>query len=158
VKEWIGIGSDRPMTSAIGELLARLAALLKSAGLWWGVAASVVLAVGSILLAIAIAVGWSADHFKREKHPRFWDGRHPAVRALGLVAKNLTGVLLVMLGLVMSLPGVPGQGILTILIGVTLLDLPGKRGIERRLIRLPWVLRPINRLRTRFHRPALEVD
>jgi hypothetical protein len=146
------------MTSAIGELLDRLAALLKSAGLWWGVAASVVLAVGSLALAIAIAIGWSADHFKRAKHPRFWEGRHPAVRALGLVAKNVTGVVLVVLGLVMSLPGVPGQGILTILIGSTLLDLPGKRGLERRLVSRPWVLRPINRLRARFHRPALEVD
>jgi hypothetical protein len=146
------------MTSAIGDHLEHFEALLKSAGLWWGLALSAVLAVGSLALAVAISVGWSSDHFKREKHPRFWEGRHPAIRAFGLVAKNAAGLVLVVAGLIMALPGIPGQGILTIVIGSTLLDLPGKRGLERRLISRPWVLRPINRLRARFHRPALEVD
>lgn len=146
------------MPSAFTDFVHRLAGLLKSGGLWWGLGLSVVLAAGSLLLAVVIAVGWSSDHFKLGKQARFWDGRHPAVRAFGLVAKNVAGVVLVVLGLIMSLPGVPGQGVLTMLIGSTLLDLPGKRGLERRLISRPWVLRPINRLRARFHRPALELD
>lgn len=146
------------MTSAIGDALHRFADLLRSGGLWWGIGVSAALALGSFALGAAIVVGWSVDHFKRTKRARFWDGRHPAVRALGLFAKNAAGVVLVALGLVMALPGIPGQGILTIIIGSTMLDLPGKRGLERRLISRPWVLRPINRLRARFHRPALELD
>jgi hypothetical protein len=146
------------MKSHAVQIFHQATALLKTAGLWWGVAISLVVAVGSLALAVAIVIGWSADHFKLHGRARFWAGRHPAVRIFGLTVKNLAGVVLVGLGLVMSVPGVPGQGILTIVIGTTLLDLPGKRGIERRLIGRPWVLGKINHLRARFHRPALELD
>jgi hypothetical protein len=58
----------------------------------------------------------------------------------------------------MALPGVPGQGILTMIIGLTLVDFPGKLDLERRLIARPVVLRRLNALRTRFKRAALELD
>ena len=58
----------------------------------------------------------------------------------------------------MALPGVPGQGLLTALIGLTLINFPGKTELERRLIGRPAVLRTVNRLRARFHRPPLELD
>jgi hypothetical protein len=38
------------------------------------------------------------------------------------------------------------------------LNFPGKRRLERRLIRRPAISRGINRLRTHFHRPPLELD
>jgi hypothetical protein len=44
------------------------------------------------------------------------------------------------------------------IIGLTLVDFPGKRRLERRLLRHPRVLRAINRLRARFDRPPLDVD
>ena len=66
--------------------------------------------------------------------------------------------MLVVLGLIMALPGVPGQGLLTALIGLTLLSFPGKRRLERRFVRIPALLRAINRLRARFARPPLELD
>ena len=47
------------------------------------------------------------------------------IRWTGLILKNLLGVLLVILGGIMTLPGVPGPGILTILLGVMLLNFPG---------------------------------
>ena len=76
---------------------------------------------------------------------------------LAAVAKNVAGVVLVLLGLVMALPGIPGQGILTMIVGITLIDFPGKRGLERRLIGRPRILRSINRLRARFHRAPLDL-
>jgi hypothetical protein len=80
------------------------------------------------------------------------------MRAVGIVGKNLAGAVLLVLGLVMALPGIPGQGILTMIIGITLVDFPGKQRLERRLIGRPAVLRRLNRLRARFRRPPLEVD
>jgi hypothetical protein len=80
------------------------------------------------------------------------------VRVLGLVAKNLGGLVLVLLGLIMAIPGVPGQGLLTAVIGITLLNFPGKLRLERRLLRMAALLRAINRLRGRFGRPALDID
>jgi hypothetical protein len=58
----------------------------------------------------------------------------------------------------MSLPGVPGQGILTILLGLMLLDLPGKRAWEQKLVKRPKVLQTINQLRGKFGKPPLVLD
>src|SRR4051812_12807657 len=114
------------MRGAASELLHRLAAFLEGGGLWWSLGISLGLAAGSLALAAAVVVGWSADHFKAAR-PGLWEHRHPVVRALGIVGKNVAGVVMVLAGLVMTLPGVPGQGILTMIIGLTLVDFPGKR-------------------------------
>jgi hypothetical protein len=131
---------------------------LKRGGLWWGVAISVGAAVITLALATVIVVGWPADRFKGEGPTDV--GRHPhvVIRTLAALGKNLAGAVLVLLGLIMALPGVPGQGLLTALIGLTLLSFPGKRRLERRFVRIPALLRAINRLRARFARPPLELD
>ena len=67
-------------------------------------------------------------------------------------------IFLILLGIAMSLPGIPGQGFLTIIIGITLLDIPGKKRLERRLIARPRMLRLINGMRARFKRPPMELD
>jgi hypothetical protein len=51
----------------------------------------------------------------------------------------------------------PGQGLLTMLIGISLMDFPGKRAIERSIIGRPLILKSINRIRQRFGRPPLMV-
>ncbi|HEU4479438.1 MAG TPA: hypothetical protein VFR80_13045, partial [Pyrinomonadaceae bacterium] len=68
------------------------------------------------------------------------------------------GVLLVILGVLLSLPGVPGQGILTILLGIMLLDFPGRRSLERRIVGWPKVFNAINKLRRRFDKPPLVLE
>jgi hypothetical protein len=145
------------MPDALKHLVARVVVVVKHAGLWWGIAISVGLAVVSLAVAAAVVVSWPPDNFKGSHRPRFWAGRHPALRILGLVGKNVAGVVMFLLGLVMALPGVPGQGFLTMIIAVTLVDFPGKHELERRLVGRPWVLRQLNAIRRRFHRPPLEV-
>lgn len=76
-------------------------------------------------------------------------------RLLRKIGKNALGVLLVLIGVVLSLPGVPGQGLLTILIGVILLDLPGKQRFERSLMTRPAVFAGVNAVRARFGREPL---
>ncbi|MBK7804624.1 MAG: hypothetical protein IPJ55_18615 [Chloracidobacterium sp.] len=58
----------------------------------------------------------------------------------------------------LSLPGIPGQGILTILLGLIMLDIPGKRPIEARIIQRPTVLAAINKLRAKYNKPPLEME
>jgi hypothetical protein len=142
----------------MSELPHRLIHALRGGAWWWGVALSVLLFVGSLVLVTAVVVSWSADHFRSAGRGPFMGQRHPIVRAVALLAKNLTGVVLIALGIVMALPGVPGQGLLTALIGITMVDFPGKRPLERRLIGRPAILKAVNRLRTRFHKPVLELD
>ena len=138
--------------------LKRLAYFLSGGRWWWGVVMSLVLFAGSMLLVTFIVVGWPVDHFRRTARRAFWEHRHPAVRVGGLVLKNLAGGVLVALGIIMALPGVPGQGLLTALIGLTLLNFPGKTDLERRIISRPPVLKVINGWRARFSRPPLELD
>lgn len=112
----------------------------------------------SLAIVSIIMVKIPADYFQTGRPRKLWSDRHPAVRFLGIVGKNLLGVLLVALGILMSIPGVPGQGILTILLGIMLLDFPGKRSLEHKLVSRPQVLRTINKLRQRFGKPGLVLE
>jgi hypothetical protein len=102
-----------------------------------------------------VFVNLPADYFVGPKSPAFWSNRHPFLRWFGRVGKNLLGGLLVIVGIILSIPGVPGQGILTILIGLMFVDLPGKRRLEQRLVQRPRILAVINNLRRRYGRPDL---
>ena len=146
------------MTETAHRVIAWVERFLKNGGLWWSVGISVGLAVLSLALATAVVVGWPADRFQGEGPTEHGKDAHPVVRAVGFLARNVSGALLVILGAIMALPGIPGQGLLTILIGLTLLSFPGKRRLERRILRVPAVLHGINRLRARFARPPLELD
>jgi hypothetical protein len=44
------------------------------------------------------------------------------------------------------------------LIGLVLVDFPGKRRLVRMLARRPWIQRNINRLRAQFRRPPMEFE
>ncbi len=80
------------------------------------------------------------------------------VRWGAVILKNILGVLLILIGIVLSLPGIPGQGILTILLGLIMLDIPGKRPLEAWIIKRPSVLSAANNLRQRFNKPPLIMD
>jgi hypothetical protein len=113
---------------------------------------------GSLLVVGLLLVALPATYFQ-DDHPRdFWPNRHPALRLTGRIAKNLVGFVLLVVGIILALPGVPGQGILTILIGIMLLDFPGKRRFERAIVGRPHILATINRLRQRFRKPSLVLD
>ena len=98
---------------------------------------------------IFVAIGrMSPDYFMRDEAPMdTWRQRHPALRWIGLLIKNVLGVLLVLMGLAMLV--LPGQGVLTILIGISLLDFPGKRNLERKIVRTPTVHRAMDAIRRR---------
>ncbi len=112
----------------------------------------------SLAIVSFIMVNIPSDYFRKDRPRELWSDRHPAVRFLGVFVKNLLGVVLVVLGILMSIPGVPGQGILTILLGIMLLDFPGKRDLEHRLVSRPRVLNAINKLRRRFGKDGLVLD
>ncbi|MBA3805767.1 MAG: hypothetical protein H0X14_08670 [Acidobacteria bacterium] len=113
---------------------------------------------GSLGLVSLMLVRIPATYFHSSHDRALWVDRHRAVRWGGMIMKNLIGVVLIILGVIMSLPGVPGQGILTILLGLMLLDVPGKRGLEQKLVKRPKVLQTINQLRGKFGKPPLILD
>lgn len=82
-----------------------------------------------------------------------WRGLSPLRLGLRL-GKNLLGLALLVAGLLMLVG--PGQGLLTLIVALGLLDLPGKRALQRRLLFNPRVLKLVNRLRERAGRDPLE--
>jgi hypothetical protein len=105
-----------------------------------------------------ILVKLPADHFSKSRKTKFWAGPRPAIHAAKVIGKNIAGVLLVALGIVLSLPGVPGQGLLTVLLGIMLLDFPGRHRLEQKLLSKPSIVNTINRLRERFGKPPLQLN
>ena len=73
-----------------------------------------------------------------------------------MVAKNVVGIVFVVVGLVLLL--LPGQGLLMILIGLLLMDFSGKRRLERRIVARPAILKAMNAMRRRRGHPPLVVD
>jgi len=129
---------------------------------WRGALIGVLVFVITFLVNLGIVslilVKIPANYFKTNHRAKFWSGPHPALHAAKFIGKNVLGFLLVALGIVLSIPGVPGQGLLTILLGIMLLDFPGKSTLERKLLHRPEIVKAINRLRARFHKPSLELD
>ena len=116
-------------------------------------ALSVVFFVGSLIAIPFILVRLPTDFFDT-RVPRLWmEDHHPVLRLLGHLVKNVAGAIFLFAGFLMLF--LPGQGILTMLIGVTMLDFPGKRRLEARMIGQPAVLSTINNMRQKFGKPPL---
>ncbi len=104
--------------------------------------------IGSLAVVLRIVLSVPEDYFEAEQPRRpSWTGRR--------VVRNGVGIVLIAAGVALSVPGVPGQGVLTILVGLALVDFPRRQRLERALARRPGVLPALNRLRTRFGRPPL---
>ncbi len=126
--------------------------VLLGVGLFLGSLAVSFLAIAIVM--VKIPANYFSSHYKQDFLPNSpWIVRWGAV-----LLKNILGVFLIVLGILLSLPGVPGQGILTILLGLIMLDLPGKRPLEARIIKRPAVLSAVNKLRQRFGKPHLIMD
>jgi hypothetical protein len=125
----------------------------------WLLQIGVLIAAGVISagIALAVIVRLPADYLSTlrpgalRKVPMGW------VDVVVAVFRNLLGWALVGLGAVLTVPGIPGQGLLTIFAGVLLLDVPGKAWLLSRVFRQPHLLRAINTVRARWSRPPLSI-
>jgi hypothetical protein len=122
----------------------------------WLSAASVLMFVGSLSAIPWLVLRIPADYFLRQRHyADRWKPRHPLLRIVFLAVKNSIGGLLLLAGIVMLVT--PGQGVLTILVGLLFLDFPGKFALERRLVRMKPVQAAIAWMRAKAGRPPLEL-
>src|SRR5688572_650789 len=98
----------------------------------------------SILIVAIVVVRIPANYFSSHYQEEFLPNSSWLTRWGATIAKNIAGVIRVAAGIVMLIG--PGQGILTILIGLIMMDIPGKRPLEARIIKKPAVLSAINSL------------
>jgi len=120
---------------------------------WWLTAASAATFIGTLVLVPLLLIRMPPDYFTRKPEHRL--NRHPVCYWSAMIGKNILGGLLLLAGTAMLF--LPGQGIITILLGVSLLNFPGKRRLEKRLVTLPKVLATINKIRQRAKQPPLIV-
>lgn len=123
--------------------------------LQWLTGFSVVLFLGSIL-----AIPWLVARIPTDYFLQHSDGgnefrlEHPVASMVWRLLKNLLGTVLLLAGVAMLI--LPGQGLLTILLGIMLIDFPGKRRLELLIIRRPSINRVVSWIRRRSGRDELQ--
>ena len=110
------------------------------------------LVISAIVIPYLI-VRLPADFYVENDHPRHVFQDRPLARIVFLTAKNTIGAVLLIAGILMLV--LPGQGILTILAAFAMLDFPGKRKMEMRILHRPAILKSVNWLRIRAGREPL---
>ncbi|MEZ6165366.1 MAG: PGPGW domain-containing protein [Phycisphaerales bacterium] len=103
-----------------------------------------------------VLVRLPSDYFVRDKRvPLDLPQRHPMIRVTVHVLKNLLGAVLLVGGIAMLV--LPGQGLLTMLLGLSLINFPGKFWLERKLIQRRAVNRSVNWIRRKGGREPMVV-
>jgi hypothetical protein len=116
--------------------------------LFWIAGISLVAFVLSILLLPLVIIRLPAEFFVRKPPPPM---QRSPLQVMLRVLKNALGLIFFLAGIIMLF--IPGQGILSMLFGISMMDLPGKRRLESRIVRMPRVHRSLNWLRTKTERP-----
>ena len=75
----------------------------------------------------------------------------PLLSFLLLIAKNLLGFCLILGGFLMIV--LPGQGLLTIITGLFLINYPGKFQLEQKIVTIPAVFKALNWIRLKARKP-----
>ncbi len=121
----------------------------------WIAGGSIAMFFGSIAIAWVLIVKMPTDFLTRDHRvPSAFATRHPIVRLTWRVVRNLIGLVFVTTGVVMLFT--PGQGILFIFLGATMVDFPRKQQVIRRMMGRRGVLKVINRIRRKAGKPELQ--
>ncbi|MEN8199451.1 MAG: PGPGW domain-containing protein [Thermodesulfobacteriota bacterium] len=105
----------------------------------------IVLVITVIALPIAVKQ-LPVDYFISEKRePARATRKHSLIWTLLSLLKNLVGLVLILVGIIMVV--LPGQGTVTILIGLAISNFPGKYKLERRIACQPAVGKTLNKIR-----------
>lgn len=122
----------------------------------WGLLFSIITIVISYGIIVVGMVKIPADYFSSRYVKTLSADKHFSLRWAMFIGKNVIGFLLIIAGIIMIFT--PGPGVPTILLGLIMMDIPGKRPLEAKLINRPMVLSAINDLRARYKKPPLMMD
>ncbi len=112
---------------------------------------SVVTFVGSLLVVPWLIGRLPKDYFIRHRQEvAARHRRHPAMAFFIIAIRNVTGLVLFLAGIAMLM--LPGQGLLTMLLGISLMDFPGKRNLIDAIICNPRVVKVLNWIRQKGKR------
>ena len=124
---------------------------------WWVATASAIVFAASLVAVPWLIVRLPVDYFNHDRRIAVRPQTRAAVyyHCLLVMLKNIAGAAFLTMGIAMLV--LPGQGLLTIFIGVSLIDFPGKYQLQRRLVSSPFILRPLNWIRRRGGKAEFKV-
>lgn len=118
----------------------------------WAGAISVIAFVATLVAIPYLVARLPQNYFTKNTSSPLYRGR---LRWPFILGKNALGLVFFVAGILMLV--LPGQGILTIVLGLSLLNFPRKRRFIRWLIGQPVVYRPLDWLRRKTHTPPLDL-
>lgn len=122
---------------------------------WAGFGLSLTTVLAALVIVPWVIVRIPPDYFAHSRPPEtLWRKSHPALRISMMIAMNVFGLILFLAGFVMLFT--PGQGVITMLVGLALVNIPGKRALERWIVARPPVFSALNKLRAKYNHPPLE--
>lgn len=116
--------------------------------IWLG-AISVATFVLSLLLLPWFVARIPSDYFTRPRDPHRW---HILLQPRAIV-RNLLGLPVLLAGVAMLV--LPGQGLITIIIGLGIMNFPGKFELEKWIITRKGVLQALNWIRRKSTHPPI---
>ncbi len=120
----------------------------------WVSVLSAVFFVGSILIIPILVARLPENYFlDKQRQPHGKDNPISPAQSFLVFIKNVIGILLIIIGILMLV--LPGQGLITILIGLSMSNFPGKYTLERKLVSRPSIFRALNWIRKKTGNPAL---
>ena len=122
----------------------------------WGLALTVISIIASYGLIVVGMIKIPADYFSSSYVKKVNPDQHFSLRWSATIIKNIVGIILIVAGIIMIFT--PGPGVPTILLGLIMMDIPGKRPLEAKLIQRPMVLSAVNELRSKYNKPPLMMD
>ena len=112
----------------------------------------VVTFVASLLALPMLVSRLPGDYFSRSRSvDPPWRSEHPTRSTMICLGRNLLGIVLVLGGVCMLF--LPGQGLLTLAIGLLLMDFPRKRAFQAWVLSWKPVHRGLNWLRRKADKP-----
>jgi len=100
----------------------------------------------SIVFIPFIVINLSPEYFKY-KRKSLIDYKNPILRYFVLIIKNILGYIIILLGIIMLF--IPGQGLLSITIGLLFINFPGKKKLEYKFFTNKKISSAINAIRRR---------
>ncbi len=113
-----------------------------------------------ILVLSILGIGWFVAHIPEDyflsskRKPTKWQEKKPILRLVVIFGKNIIGLFLIIGGLLMLV--LPGQGLLTMVTGLLLINYPGKYKLEQKLVAMPSIFRALNWIRIKAKKPPLK--
>ncbi len=112
--------------------------------LWVGIGSAILFVLGAIATPYLIGL-LPEDYFIKQKNYQFQI--RSFLHGLGIVIRTTLGLILFIAGVIMLVT--PGQGLLSIVLGLSLMEFPGKHKLEYQLVSHDPTFKALNWLRAK---------